>query len=137
MKFFKTIAVVAGLALGVSAHAATTETEMSDEAILLFNGDETPLDEQEALALADEESPDARHVVRRIRVRCQSFPFFTVTCRVPPRVISVRLVNQFGFAPCIAGRTFGATRNSVWVRGGCSGDFVVRYRPRHGGNNWN
>lgn len=33
------------------------------------------------------------------------------------------LTRQLSRAPCIAGRTWGTDRGSIWVTGGCSGAF--------------
>lgn len=133
MNIIKSLAVAGLLSLGFSTQASTVSEGISEDAILLFSGNDAPMDEEEVVALAEEEGADTHNVIgiRRANVRCRSFPYFTTTCRVQPRVISVRLVREFGFRRCIPGRTFGATRNSVWVRQGCSGDFVVRYRPRN------
>ncbi len=127
MTLLKSLALTSILALGFNVSANTNSEEgFNEEAILLFNGDETPMDEAEALAL-DENAVETDPAIRNIRIRCQSFFFFTSRCRVPGRVLSVRLVNQFGFQPCIAGRTFGANNRAIWVRNGCSGNFRVRY----------
>lgn len=127
MTLLKAFALTSVLALGLNVSANTNgEEPLEEQPILLFNGDESPADELEALALSEADT-DTDPAIRTRRVRCQSFFFFTNRCSVPGRVLSVRLINQFGFAPCIAGRTFGATNRAVWVRGGCSGDFRVRF----------
>jgi hypothetical protein len=130
MKLFKSLAVALVLSFGFGARATANENQLTDDAILLFSGDETPMDQEEAAALSDTNDYDAAKIIKvyRTRVTCQSFFFFTTRCGVPGRILSVRLVNQFGFARCVPGRTFGATNRAVWVRGGCSGTFAVRYR---------
>lgn len=128
MRKIKLALLVAGVAFGMSANANTEQVDESvisdDAAILLFNEGDGPD--------AMEEGPDAA----RTYVRCQSHGYGMNRCRVPGRIQSVRLVRRLSFAPCIAGRTFGATPRYVWVRNGCSGQFLVRYRHGGGGGGW-
>lgn len=133
MRLIKLALVLTGVAFGIAAHAegVADDTAFSDEAYLLFNGTE------DANTMATAESPDSA----RMYVRCQSRGFRMNYCRVPGRIISATLVRRLSFAPCVANRTFGVTNRFLWVRQGCSGDFLVRYRDwghggGHGGGGW-
>jgi hypothetical protein len=63
-----------------------------------------------------------------LAINCSSNNLRTNFCGVPGQILSVRLARKYSFAPCVAGRSFGANRNSIWVSRGCSGQFVVRVR---------
>ena len=47
---------------------------------------------------------------------------------------NVRLVRQLSNAPCVQGRSWGYTRNGVWVSNGCRAEFASSgYSPGYGG----
>lgn len=116
MRKIKLALVLLGVSLGMSANATT------DDAVLLFN-------EGDAVDTMEIDSPDSA----RTYINCQSRGYGVERCRVPGRIQNVRLVRRYSFAPCVAGRSFGATNRYVWVRNGCAGQFLVRYRPHGGG----
>jgi hypothetical protein len=132
MRTFKIAALVIGLVLGVGAQAQDSEA-LSDEAVLLFNGNETDLqgDELDLFNSMDENAVNSVEPFARLRIRCSSSYVGTRYCRVPGRVQHVRLIRQLSFLPCVAGRTFGSFNRGVWVRRGCSGLFTVIYNPRY------
>ena len=146
MRIIKFAAVMARLALGSAAQASDQSAAdvLSDQAIILFNGDETDLsgEDYEVFNSMDEnalEPQDAEALaIRNMRVRCRSrgLGFRATTCnlRIGPRgrITHVRLIRRLSFFPCVAGRSFGATRRAVWVRQGCSADFMVRYNDGRG-----
>ncbi len=123
MKLIKLALVLAGI--GFAAHAGAE----TDEAILFNEGDQ-PMDAEEA-TLFPTDTPDAA----MIWIQCNSNNYRTNRCYVDGRIRSVRLARRTSFAPCIAGRTFGASNRYVWVSRGCSGQFAVRFDRRgdHGG----
>lgn len=57
-------------------------------------------------------------------VRCESKDNRTRYCRVETRH-GVRLWRQLSRSPCVEGRSWGVTRNSIWVTRGCRADFRV------------
>jgi hypothetical protein len=57
-------------------------------------------------------------------VTCGSQNFQRNNCAVDTRR-GVRLVRQRSDSDCIYGRTWGTTRNSIWVDRGCRADFEV------------
>ncbi len=88
---------------------------------------------EEFLNLEDEQDgaqeSDAHYRVGRTVLRCVSFGRGTTGyCQAPGRIVSVRLVREFSDFRCRAGRTYGFAPRYMWVRRGCAGDFVVRYR---------
>lgn len=81
-------------------------------------------------------------------VRCESVDRRTRECALAGRP---RLVRQLSGTPCVEGRSWGSTRNGVWVSNGCRAEFVGEGRGRpgrpgygngngwgggHGGNGW-
>jgi hypothetical protein len=52
-------------------------------------------------------------------------------CLVDGLIRDVRLVRQHSRSACVEGRTFGFDRNSIWVSGGCRGDFLVSAERFH------
>lgn len=57
-------------------------------------------------------------------VRCESIDGRTRQCPVNTRG-GVRLVRQLSSSPCVEGRTWGSSRDSIWVSQGCRGTFAV------------
>ena len=57
-------------------------------------------------------------------LRCSSVSGRLQLCRVNPRG-GVRLVRQISRPPCIENRSWGVSREGIWVDKGCSADFVV------------
>ena len=57
-------------------------------------------------------------------VRCESTDNRTRQCPIDSYG-RVQLLRQLSGAPCIEGRTWGATGGLVWVAGGCRGEFVA------------
>ena len=57
-------------------------------------------------------------------LRCESNDGRTRECPVG-YVRDVRLVRQLSRSPCIEGTSWGHDRRTVWVTGGCRGEFVV------------
>jgi hypothetical protein len=55
-------------------------------------------------------------------------------CRVDTRG-GVQLTRQVSGSPCIEGRTWGYTRDGIWVDRGCRADFQTGY-GYNGGSNW-
>ena len=66
--------------------------------------------------------------------RCESRDNRTRECSTGGRG-GVRLVRQLSDAPCVQGRSWGNTRNGVWVSNGCRAEFVITggYGPGIGG----
>jgi len=131
MQMIKLALIFAGVAFGTSAYAQQDVNNgmLSDEAIvLLFNEGDQPVDLSEAEAFSEVDSPDAA----RMYLNCRSSNYRTTRCPVRGRIHTVRLMRRTSFAPCIAGRTFGATSSFVWVSRGCSGQFLVQYDRRGG-----
>lgn len=130
MRMIQMALILSGLALGASSYAQQTNDEVlnDDAAVYLFNEGDQPMDEQEAVFFPTEDADSARTYVR-----CSSHNYRMTRCRVNGRIQSVRLVRRTSFAPCVAGRTFGATTRYIWVSRGCSGQFLVRYNRGHGG----
>lgn len=70
--------------------------------------------------------------------RCESNDDRTRECSAGGRG-SARLVRQLSDAPCVEGRSWGRTRNGVWVSNGCRAEFVAGAygpgpgRPDYGG----
>ncbi|MCB0347342.1 MAG: DUF3011 domain-containing protein [Bdellovibrionales bacterium] len=59
-------------------------------------------------------------------ITCESIDQRTDECYFNPRwVRRVTLDRQHSRAPCIAGRTYGIQRDSVWVTNGCRATFVI------------
>ena len=58
-------------------------------------------------------------------VACESREYRYNFCAVG-RVRSAQLVQQRSQAPCLQGRTWGWTRDGIWVDQGCEGTFRVR-----------
>jgi hypothetical protein len=63
---------------------------------------------------------------------CESYNNRQVACGVDTRG-GVRLVEQLSSNSCVQGRTWGATRNAVWVSGGCRARFQVGTTTRNNG----
>lgn len=61
------------------------------------------------------------------RITCASDDGHRHFCRIRTHG-DVRLVNQRSGSPCIEGRTWGYTRQGIWVDRGCRADFAVRRR---------
>jgi len=57
-------------------------------------------------------------------VRCESNDNRTRYCNADTRS-GVRLWRQISRDPCVEGRSWGVTRNSIWVSRGCRADFRV------------
>lgn len=57
-------------------------------------------------------------------IRCESNDKRTRECSTGGRG-GVRLVRQLSDAPCVEGRSWGQSRNGVWVSNGCRAEFVV------------
>lgn len=69
-------------------------------------------------------------------VRCESWDSRTVYCALPTRG-GVYLAAQLSRSPCIEGRTWGISRNGVWVTRGCRAEFRVGSRERrYGDDDW-
>lgn len=62
-------------------------------------------------------------------VRCESWNSRTVYCSIPTRG-GVYLAAQLSRSRCIKGRTWGISRNGVWVSRGCRAEFRVGNRGR-------
>jgi len=152
MYLFKSAIVALALGLGpvVSADSQVTTVDTDQDAVLLFNTEDVGLDAEETTeleALMSEGDVDAYHDrdrgrrgdrfgIRRAVINCSSIGYGTTQCRVPGRIVSVRLARQFSSSRCISGRTFGAYRNTIWVSRGCRGAFQVRYRADGPGRGW-
>ena len=70
-------------------------------------------------------------------VRCESIRNRSKECRLDGRA---RLVRQLSGAACVEGRSWGQSRDGVWVNDGCRAEFVGEQRgrpsrPGHGGGN--
>ena len=66
-------------------------------------------------------------------ITCESHGGRRQTCSVDTRG-GVRLVRRLSDDPCIQGRSWGTTRNGVWVDDGCRAQFAVS-RSRGGNGN--
>ncbi|MEP6907477.1 MAG: DUF3011 domain-containing protein [Pseudoxanthomonas sp.] len=64
-------------------------------------------------------------------IRCESSDNRTRQCNIDSSG-SVRLVRQLSSSPCIEGRSWGYSRNRVWVSNGCRAEFQAGGR----GNGW-
>lgn len=60
------------------------------------------------------------------RVHLKSTNYRRSSKNVPNR--GVRLVRRNSTSPCVLGRSWGYTRNRIWVDRGCEADFA--YTPR-------
>jgi len=60
-------------------------------------------------------------------VRCESIDGRFRECAAGGRG-GARLVRQLSGSACVEGRTWGSRRGSVWVDGGCRGDFLLDVR---------
>ena len=67
------------------------------------------------------------------RIRCESGGGYQ-ECRAG-NVGSVALERQISKASCVEGKTWGYTRNGVWVDRGCRADFVVNTGAAYSGRN--
>jgi hypothetical protein len=66
---------------------------------------------------------------QQLQVRCESHGGNYQVCPVElRRDDSVRLVNRFSSADCREGRSWGWSRDGIWVDRGCRADFVVERR---------
>jgi hypothetical protein len=68
-------------------------------------------------------------------VTCESLNGRQQLCGADTRA-GVRLVNQLSGSSCVEGRTWGTTRNAIWVTSGCRAQFQVgtsntRYSRRY------
>lgn len=128
MRFFTMALALAGLTLGAQSFAL--EENNDDTAVYLFNEGDQPADAEEAKVFPTD-SPDSA----RTWIQCESRGYRMTKCRLGERgqIRSVRLVQRTSFAPCVAGRTFGATNRYIWVSRGCGGNFLVRFNRRNGG----
>lgn len=70
-------------------------------------------------------------------IRCESIRNRNQECRLDGRA---RLVRQLSGAACVEGRSWGQSRNGVWVSNGCRAEFSADRgrpsRPGQGGGNW-
>lgn len=57
-------------------------------------------------------------------VRCESEDGRKLRCPVKTRG-GVRVARQLSRTECVEGQTWGITRNTIWVTGGCRADFEV------------
>lgn len=64
--------------------------------------------------------------------RCESRDGRTRECATGGR--GARLVRQLSDAPCVQGRSWGSTRNGVWVSNGCRAEFAIT--GYGGGGDW-
>lgn len=65
----------------------------------------------------------------QLQVRCESHGGSYQQCPVElHRDDSVQIVNQLSSADCREGRTWGWSRDGIWVDRGCRADFVVQRR---------
>jgi len=64
-------------------------------------------------------------------VRCESIRNRTQECRIDGRA---KLIRQLSGSACIEGKSWGPSRNGVWVTQGCRAEFVGESgrRPGHG-----
>jgi hypothetical protein len=58
------------------------------------------------------------------QVTCESLSDRYVECAIPENH-TVKLIRTLSNTPCTPGRTYGAERARIWVRGGCRGVFEV------------
>ena len=66
---------------------------------------------------------------QQLQVRCESHGGNYQVCPVDlRRDDSVRLVNRLSGADCREGRSWGWSRDGIWVDRGCRADFVVERR---------
>ncbi|MFC3651455.1 DUF3011 domain-containing protein [Dyella humi] len=73
--------------------------------------------------------PGPQRPPQQVRVRCESHGSNYQRCPVElRRDDSVRLVNRLSSADCREGRSWGWTRDGIWVDRGCRADFVVERR---------
>ncbi len=63
-----------------------------------------------------------------ITVRCKSEDYRPAECRLPARIVDLRLVKQKSRAACVAGLSYGYEGDALWVDQGCEGEFLVRVR---------
>lgn len=63
-------------------------------------------------------------------VTCESVNGRQQLCGADTRA-GVRMVNQLSGSSCIAGRTWGTTRNAIWVTSGCRAQFQVGSSTRY------
>ncbi|HEX6750613.1 MAG TPA: DUF3011 domain-containing protein [Longimicrobium sp.] len=70
-------------------------------------------------------------------VTCESYEGQRQVCGADTRN-GVRLVDQLSDRACVGGRTWGYTRNAIWVSGGCRARFQVGSSTRYSrGTNYN
>ena len=62
------------------------------------------------------------------KVYCASNDFYRHFCAVDTYG-GVELVRQKSEAPCVFNRTYGFTREGIWVDRGCRADFAFGFRP--------
>jgi hypothetical protein len=66
---------------------------------------------------------------QQLQVRCESHGGNYQVCPVDlRRDDSVRLINRLSSADCREGRSWGWSRDGIWVDRGCRADFVVERR---------
>ncbi len=63
-------------------------------------------------------------------VTCESYEGQRQVCGADTRN-GVRLVDQLSDRACVGGRTWGYTRNAIWVSGGCRARFQVGSSTRY------
>lgn len=61
--------------------------------------------------------------------RCESNDNRTRRCNADTRY-GIRLVRQLSRSSCVEGRSWGITRDGIWVSQGCRGEFSDRYYRR-------
>jgi len=62
------------------------------------------------------------------KIECESQAGGRTVCEADTRG-GVYLHDRDSRAPCVYGRTWGYTRNAIWVSNGCRGDFIVDPPP--------
>lgn len=70
-------------------------------------------------------------------VRCESVDNRSRSCNLNAgRRGDVRMIRQLSGKPCIEGRTWGYSGNSVWVTQGCRAEFAVTRNGGRGNGGW-
>lgn len=86
-------------------------------------------------AQAQSRGHDPHHDNGSSVVRCESVRNRTQECRIDGRA---RLVRQLSGSPCIEGKSWGQSRNGIWVTQGCRAEFISERRGGWGGQpGWN
>ncbi len=63
------------------------------------------------------------------RLFCYSQPGYYSRCRIEGEIQNAYLYQQYSYAPCVYGFTWGFDARSVWVYNGCQATFDVTYNP--------